>query len=177
MSKLNNSFFIQAMQKLSLFRPTKKARVLLESLSEVTGFSLPTLMYVERCMTSQESLQPLKTLLNSEKLSGANRLQYKIGITRHLGPKHPTTESVKNVFKLSIQTDRGNVDVLIKVRAKRSIMEFENERQSASVEINYRIRSKSALRRFKQTLQLSGIAPSMPQTQFTKPKSQFTHAA
>ena len=70
-----------------------------------------------------------------------------------------------------------NVDVLIKVRAKRSIMEFENERQSASVEINYRIRSKSALRRFKQTLQLSGIAPSMPQTQFTKPKSQFTHAA
>ena len=56
-------------------------------------------------------------------------------------------------------------------------MEFENERQSASVEINYRIRSKSALRRFKQTLQLSGIAPSMPQTQFTKPKSQFTHAA
>ncbi len=160
MASLNGSFFEIAMHRLSLFRPTKKSKILLNSLSEVTGYQLATLLQVERQMTRQGSLKPLKELLNTKEKSRADRLQYKIGLTNQKGPRSRKLESVINQFTLNIATERGTVDVLIKIKAKRTTLEFCNERQSATIEINYKIRSKSIQRRFRQELKISGISPA-----------------
>ena len=129
MSNLNQTFFKTAMQRLSLFRPTEKAKTLLHSLSEVTGYLPLTLMYVEKRMLQEGSLRPLRELLETQAMSQAERLRYKIGLSSHLAPPNSSSESVMNHFNLQIETNRGVVEIFIKIKAKRKNLEFGNERQ------------------------------------------------
>jgi hypothetical protein len=111
-------------------------------------------------MTQEGSLVPLKDMLESEGATRCEHFRYKIGLTQKKSPQKSRKESLANRFDLRITTERGVIDVQINILAKRKMLEFDNERQEAFIEINYKVNSKNTQRRFRQELHLSGIAPS-----------------
>lgn len=149
-----SDIFIQAMNRIKLFRADAETAKLVQTISQVTGISQSSIAMAERSAIAQRSFRPLRHLLENHHTSKVNKLRYRIGFKQARKRSQRVGEILANKIELTITTERGVVhceaDIYVACHTVGSA-----EQQTIQIDIRYTLYTGFKKQQFRQNLKLS----------------------